>query len=686
MGRTYIRKKPKRSEKLLTDAMAAVRHGELSTKAASRTYGVPRSTLVLHLKGWNVKSGSVRKPPKHKFAGSPRCLSEKDEETIAMCVKLMGKWGFGISRLELFDLVQEYVVSNAIHTRFKNGKPGEDWYLGFMKRQGLSLKKPEKLETSRMKQTDPFIVDEFFDLLSEEITNKGLQDKPGSIFNCDETSFCHDPSNTKVISPRGQPCKRQTAGTGRLNTTVLATVAADGSKFPPFIVFKGKKMWENWMSKDAYAGTAYAVSDRGWMTETVFLNWFQHQFIDRVKLIEGPKILIHDGHISHVSISLIDCAVKNDTTLLKLPPHTTHFLQPLDVSGFKPVKTKWDKVLVEWQRHNYGRTLGKSDFSKLLGEAWPALSEQNIKAGFKKTGIFPIDKAAVSTEHYSAAQLYRFKAFKQSANIDEPASDSNPTTTVSMHSQTAPEPQPSTSGSAGNRCSSTPMPTPVKRAVAFENLIIEKLRKDDRPTAETVKRRQVRTSAEVITREDYIKRMHKENKKERESEEEEDIEPDDIDEQQSSPPNDPQPKKKAARPLNASGKGKMSVRKQNKQLVELKEALQKAKEDIKKDQYYAVFYDVSLYIGRILDDDLPHGKVRLKFLKTKSVADKSFEWPRKDDITSVNRNFIIAGPLSLQGAGPFTVDNMNTVSQLYKQVKLFKDKLFANKSDTDSDS
>jgi len=29
-----------------------------------------------------------------------------------------------------------------------------------MKRQGLSLKKPEKLETSRMKQTDPFIVDE----------------------------------------------------------------------------------------------------------------------------------------------------------------------------------------------------------------------------------------------------------------------------------------------------------------------------------------------------------------------------------------------------------------------------------------------------------------------------------------------------------------------------------------------
>ena len=42
----------------------------------------------------------------------------------------------------------------------------------------------------------------------------------------------------------------------------------------------------------------------------------------------------------------------------------------------------------------------------------------------------------------------------------------------------------------------------------------------------------------------------------------------------------------------------------------------------------------------------------MKFLKTKSAADNLFEWPRKDDITSVNRQFIIAGPLTLQGAGP----------------------------------
>ena len=64
------------------------------------------------------------------------------------------------------------------------------------------------------------------------------------------------------------------------------------------------------MSSDAYPGTAYAVADKGWMTVTVFLNWFQFQFLEMLKTVEGPKLLIYDGHISHVSISLVECAVK----------------------------------------------------------------------------------------------------------------------------------------------------------------------------------------------------------------------------------------------------------------------------------------------------------------------------------------------------------------------------------------
>ena len=116
-------------------------------------------------------------------------------------------------------------------------------------------------------------------------------------------------------------------------------------------------MWESWMAADAFPGTCYAVANKGWMTETVFLQWFQHQFLRSTNSIEGPKLLLYDGHLLHVFIELISCAIDNQVSILKLPPHTTHILQPLDVVAFKPLKTKWDELLVNWQRHHYGVTM-----------------------------------------------------------------------------------------------------------------------------------------------------------------------------------------------------------------------------------------------------------------------------------------------------------------------------------------
>ena len=47
-----------------------------------------------------------------------------------------------------------------------------------------------------------------------------------------------------------------------------------------------------------------------------------------------PVLLYQNGHASHVSIELIELARLNDMHLLCLPSHTSHLLQPLDVSVF----------------------------------------------------------------------------------------------------------------------------------------------------------------------------------------------------------------------------------------------------------------------------------------------------------------------------------------------------------------
>lgn len=51
------------------------------------------------------------------------------------------KWGFGLSRTEILDLVADYVNSNNINPPFKDGIAGEDWFLNLKKRQKIFCKK-----------------------------------------------------------------------------------------------------------------------------------------------------------------------------------------------------------------------------------------------------------------------------------------------------------------------------------------------------------------------------------------------------------------------------------------------------------------------------------------------------------------------------------------------------------------
>ncbi|CAG9839442.1 unnamed protein product [Diabrotica balteata] len=65
---------------------------------------------------------------------------------------------------------------------FRKGKPDEDWFLTFSKRNRLSIKKPEVIEASRVRQqTDPFVVYDFFDQVETTINNLQLQPYPARI-------------------------------------------------------------------------------------------------------------------------------------------------------------------------------------------------------------------------------------------------------------------------------------------------------------------------------------------------------------------------------------------------------------------------------------------------------------------------------------------------------------------------
>lgn len=83
--------------------------------------------------------------------------------------------------------------------------------------------------------------------------------------------------------------------------------------------------------------------------------------------------------------------------------------------------------------------------------------------------------------------------------------------------------------------------------------------------------------------------------------------------------------------------------------------------------YYAVYYDTSWYIERVLNI-IGKNKFRIKFLKEKLGE---FEWPRTGDVQVVERLYVFYGPVILCGAGPFKVndEDRRNIASNYKQLK-----------------
>ena len=97
---------------------------------------------------------------------------------------------------------------------------------------------------------------------------------------------------------------------------------------------------------------------------------------------------------------------KQGVVVLCLPPHTTHAIQPLDVSFFKSLKAHWSTACHQYMVDNPGRVVTKFQFSALFKEAWlKAIKTETIVSGFRKTGVYPLNPNAVTVPALDASSL-----------------------------------------------------------------------------------------------------------------------------------------------------------------------------------------------------------------------------------------------------------------------------------------
>ena len=175
------------------------------------------------------------------------------------------------------------------------------------------------------------------------------------------------------------------------------------------------------------------------MTTEIFALWFQN-FTKQVE--ERPLLVIYDGHLTHVSLELIEKAIKEKITIVKLPPHVTDRLQPLDVCCFGPLKHEWEKKLNK-QMNLLGprETVSKSVFVDVLSNIWHKnLSEKNITSGFRATGIFPLNHEKYPQDHFDQRLLKRYNNWVRLGKLEDITEDLS-TAVVTPTKGKLPEPQ-----------------------------------------------------------------------------------------------------------------------------------------------------------------------------------------------------------------------------------------------------
>ncbi|XP_072379870.1 uncharacterized protein [Diabrotica undecimpunctata] len=261
--------------------------------------------------------------------GRKAVLGNDLEDMLVRYILEMEAKFHGLTRKDLRRMASVLASRNNIKHPFGGNPAGRAWLRLFLQlHKELSVRRPTITSYSRARGFNKENVTSFFNVLEKEYDKRFYP--PECIFNVDDTGLTV--VQNKIAQVVGRKGKRQIASLTSAERgsliTILISMSAAVQFIPPMMIFPNKNINQQLM-KGAPPGSIMAVHSSGWIQSNIFTIWFH---IDTVKPTEkSPVLLIRDGHYSHTrNIEVIDLARDNHVTIIVLPPHCTHKLQPLD--------------------------------------------------------------------------------------------------------------------------------------------------------------------------------------------------------------------------------------------------------------------------------------------------------------------------------------------------------------------
>ena len=290
--------------------------------------------------------------------------------------------------------------------------PGKNWVSGFVKRHQVQITSQYLVgfDITRKKADNWWLVNHYFELVKRK--QEEYEIEPGNTYNMDEKGFLIGVlQKTRRIFTRSWNKQEKLQGAcqdgNRTWITLLACICADGTSLPPALIYPAVSgdIQDSWLDDFNPAdGTYFASSPTGWTNNKLALDWLERVFDRHTKKKAGngrqARLLILDGHSSHINIDFLEWCILHNIHICAFPPHSTHRLQPLDVSLFRPLATYYSQELDQWIFATQALCrMNKRQFYKLFKPAFhKAFSEANILSGWRQTGLHPFEPSIILSQ------------------------------------------------------------------------------------------------------------------------------------------------------------------------------------------------------------------------------------------------------------------------------------------------
>jgi hypothetical protein len=363
-------------------AINAVENGQ-SLNQAAKDHRVPRTTLQGRLKGAASK----------KEAGNARqSLSPAEEKALAEWIRIQDALNQPPSHRQVRLAAQRMLLVSGSETKL-----GSTWITSFIRRNPrIKPKKGTRLEKSRAEAITPNKLMKMYAIF-EEPAIKAIRAQ--NRWNVDETGIMDGQNRPGYFLGRAETKDCQVKTQKRSDwRSIIECISAEGNALPPTVIFSGKNVQQQWFpddeqGQDKLKRWTFVCTDNGYTSNQVSLEWLQKVFLPMTN--PGGKdwrLLVVDGHESHVSDDFLTECVANRVWLACLPSHSTHITQPLDVSVFCSLKVRYRQYVDQMALISGADALSKEDFLLCYHRAREeGITARNIRSGWRQTGLWPLD-------------------------------------------------------------------------------------------------------------------------------------------------------------------------------------------------------------------------------------------------------------------------------------------------------